>query len=226
MGRQMVVTVKVRGKVDLENDYYYVVFNVNGVPRNGFTGPVPVVTDFQRGGNGFAGGAFTCFVEGHRGEPQGSDFGIYRIGSDGLSRTYQSAPLEESVSGDTLSFRLPLSVLASASGLSEAQVTTLQVNIIATDVVPTSPNDTTNKDFDALGDPRTGDTDDFVTLSTRQATTYNNFSSVTPEGPGDVASYDGDGHISVVPGQDGPTAKVPANITALDIVDWTIELRN
>ncbi len=225
LGRQIVVTLRVRGRVDLTNDYYYALFNVNGQSRNGFSGPVPVVTDFQRGGNGFAGGAFTLFVEGHQGEPRGSDFGLYAAGPDLRSRSYLGSPIQESVSGDTLTFRMPLAAIAQASNLPESQILTLQVNFVATNVVPVNPQDTTIKYFDSLGDPRDGDLNAYLTLSPAQATTYRNFTSVRPEAPGDVASYGGPGGVTVVPGQDGPTDKVPAALTAIDIVDWTLEIR-
>jgi hypothetical protein len=225
LGRQVVVSLRVRGRVDLTSDYYCVLFNVNGRSRNGFTGPVPVVTDYQRGGNGFAGGAFTLFVEGHQGEPRGSSFGLYAAGPDGRGRTYLGMPLQESVSGDTLSFRMPLAAIATASGLPEDRIATLQINVVATNVVPVDPQDTTVKYFDALGDPHDNAVNAFLTLSPAQATTYRNRTSVRPEGPGDVAAYDGAGNITVVPGQDAPTDKAPAALTAIDIVDWTLEFR-
>jgi hypothetical protein len=98
-GKQLFVTVQVRGDVDLANDYYFVCFNITpagtgaALTRNGFTGPVPVITDFESGGNGFAGGAFTTYVEIHQGQPQ-SSFGVYGIASAFRSRwpTSSKAP--------------------------------------------------------------------------------------------------------------------------------------
>ena len=240
-GKQLFITMRVRGQVDLANDFYYVVFNVNGTPINGFTGPVPVVTDFQRSGNGFAGGAFTCYVLCHQNQPQGSNFSVNAISADLLTPRYLARPVQESVAGNTLSFQVPLADIAAATAaqtgasFTEAQISTLQVNFITTNVNPVNPQDTTTKYFDALGAPPTtgsiNSVNNFVTLSTAQDTTYTNAIGVTPEQPNDVATYTGNvtqGSLSAV--QIVPDQTPPA-IANLDIADagglpaWSVEIR-
>ncbi len=240
-GRQLIISMTVRGNIDLANDYYYAVFNVNGATRNGFTGPVPVVTDFERGGNGFAGGAFCLYVECHQGAgtTTGTPLGIYGVDSTLLTPTYIGPPVQESVNGGTFQVQIPLADIATAyanqtgTSFTESDITNLEVNFIATNVVPVNPQSTSVKYFDALGDPRLGQTNAFVTIPTTQDTTYTNDTLGGQEPTEDVATYspgtntsqtDYSSSVQVVPDQS------PANIANLDIADaggpaWSIEIR-
>lgn len=229
LGKQLVITMTVRGQIDLVNDYYFVVFNVNDIARNGFTGPVPVVTDFERSGNGFGGGAFTAFVECHQGQGQGASFSINAISSDLLTPTYIGQPTQATVSGNTFQFTIPLAAIAQASSMStgtsisEGQIQNLEINFINTNVVPVDPQFTGVKYFDALGDPTANSTNDFIQISPGENTQYMNATSPPVEQEGDVATYDGAGNIAVVQGQ-GPTDTPPAAISNLDIINWTLSI--
>ena len=101
--------------------------------------------------------------------------------------------------------------------------------------MPTDPNNTSIvKNFDALGDPRLGQLNAFVTLQTAQDTTYSNDTLGGSEPANDVATYatntsgsqtDFSSSVQVVPDQ------TPAGIANLDIADvsslpaWSIEIR-
>lgn len=78
------------------------------------------------------------------------------------------------------------------------QLQTLDVNFIATDKLIIDPNSTEQKVYDALGPPGSSD---FVSISTRYSFAYTNSLSSVPEQQGDC------------------------EIGALDIVDWTLEIR-
>ncbi|MBV9850910.1 MAG: hypothetical protein JO250_14655 [Armatimonadetes bacterium] len=235
-GKLLTVSLTVRGQIDPTNSYYFVVFNVNNTSRNGFTGPVPVVTDFERGGNGFAGGSFSHFVEIHQGQPVqsasgGNNFGIYSVDPTLLTPTVQGAPIQAQITttqspNDTLRFEIPLSALAT-NDVSVSDISTLQVNFITTNIVPTNPQDTTPKYFDAIGDPRQGQLNDFISISTAQDTTYTN-TALGYAATDHVATYSTntgtsqtnyDSSVQVVPDQ---TQTQPVNIPNLNIVSWSI----
>jgi hypothetical protein len=226
LGRQVVISMTVRGNIDLADDYYFVCFNVNNTSENGFTGPVPVVTDFQSGGNGFAGGAFSSFVEIHQGQPQ-SNFGIYSVSSNLLTPSYLGQPINGNISNGTLTFEIPLSDIASASGIAESSISSVEVNFITTNDVSTNPNDTTIKYFDALGNPELGQLNDFVTIPTAQDTTYSD-STFNDEGSDDVAAFSTSAS-STNPSQTNFSSTVqvlpdqtPTTVANVDITGWTV----
>jgi hypothetical protein len=240
-GRQLFVTMQVRGNIDLANDYYFVCFNITPtstnapLTRNGFTGPVPVITDFESGGNGFAGGAFTTFVEIHQGQPQ-SSFGVYGMASDLHTTSYIGQPINATISGGTITFQIPLSYIESGSQFftggttyTDADISQLQVNFINTDNISINPQDTTPKNFDALGNPLTitggGGLNGFVTIPATQDTTYQN-GTFGQEGTDDVATFtpsaspNGQTNYDTSVGLYSPqTSTVAAN---LDITNWSI----
>ena len=227
-GRLLIVTMTVRGQIDPTNDYYFVLFNVNNTARNGFTGPVPVVTDFERGGNGFAGGNFSHYVEVHQnaGPPSASgstNFGFYGIASDLLTTSgpaglIQALFTSTNAPNDTLTFEIPLSSLAT-SDISAANISNLEVNFIATDKVPINPQDTSTKNFDALGDASGGGgLNDYATI-------YVGTNVNGTDAANDVASY--------APATNSPqnvpysvdsnqNQTQPSNIPNLDITNWSV----
>ncbi len=239
-GRQLTVQMQVRGNVDLANDYYFVCFNITpastGAPlaRNGFTGPVPVITDFESGGNGFAGGAFTTYVEIHQGQVQ-SSFGVYAIGADLHTTRYLGQPVNANISGGTVTFQIPLAYIEAGSNFfngntyTDASISQLEVNFINSDNISNNPQDTTPKDFDALGNPLSsigsGGLNGFVTIPATQDTTYQN-GTFGQEGPDDVATFtpgasatsqtNYDNSVQLYSPQSSPVA---AN---LDIINWSI----
>ena len=225
-GPQLIVTMTVAGNIN-PNYYYYVLFNVNNTPGPGITsvtGPVPVVAAPY--GNGYAAGAFTNYVEYNGGVPGGTNFNFYAVDST----LFNSEPLgvgyliQHQAVGNTLTFQLPLADLATPS-VSAADINSLQVNFVATNVVPANgQNITTAKYFDALYPPQQAG-NSYVNLIIRDASqtllanTFTNVGSGVNEGAGDVAQYV-NGAPVIVTGttSDGVTTN------DLDITGWTIQL--
>ncbi len=225
-GPQLFITMTVRGTIN-PNYYYYILFNINDTPGpNGtsVTGPVPVVAPPY--GNGFAAGAFTSYVEFNNGVPGGTGSGYYAISADLLQPVYRGSTgflIQSSVSGNTLSFQIPLAqIVPFGSNLTVDNINQLEVNFVTTNVVNVIGDSlTTPKYFDALNLPTS--TGSFVDLNVRSAGgavqqgLYNN-TTTNNEGPGDVAQS-GNGIPQVVSGTvNGVTTD------DLDITDWSIRL--
>ncbi len=225
-GPQLIVTMTVAGNIN-PNYYYYVLFNVNNTPgpnNSSVTGPVPVVAAPY--GNGYAAGAFTNYVEYNSGQPGGTNFNYYAVDST----LFNSQPLGQSrliqaqAQGNTLTFQLPLAYLATSS-VSADSINSLEVNFIATNVVP--PNGqtiSTAKYFDALYPPQQAG-NSYVTLIIRDASqtllanTFTNVGSGVNEGPGDVAQY-----VNSAPVIVSGTTSDGVTTNDLDITNWTIQL--
>jgi hypothetical protein len=193
--------------------YYFVIFNTSNDPT-GANGPEPVIA--PPWGNGFVGGSATSFVEYHSSLPY-DGYAVYSFISGTSLQQYTASgiPTQDTAvtsSSRTLEFTIPLSYLATGS-ISTSAITNIQVNMIATDRLPSNPNDTSAKLFDALGNSNygSGELNDYVTISTTQSGTYNN--TKTPIEPaGDVQSTNGSGGYSNV------------SEPSLDIVDWSVEV--
>lgn len=227
-GPQLIVTMTVAGNIN-PNYYYYVLFNVNNTPGPGntaVTGPVPVVTSADNTGNGYAAGAFTNYVEYNGGQTGGTNFNFYAVDSTlfvskTLGTGYLIRPLAQ---GNTLTFQLPLADLAT-SRVSATDINSLEVNFIATNVVPQSGQSlSTPKYFDALYPPQQAG-NSYVTLPIRDVSQtlltnmFNNVSLGVNEGSGDVAQYVNGVAVTV-------TGTTPDGVTTndLDITGWSIQL--
>ena len=229
-GPQLIVTMTVAGNIN-PNYYYYILFNVNNTPGPGntsATGPVPVVTSAEFVGNGFAAGAFTNYVEYNSGQPGGTNFNYYApIANTNLLQSVtlgQSRLIQPLVQGNTLTFQLPLAYLATSTVTAD-QINSLQVNFIATNVVPVTGQEiTTAKYFDCLYPPQQAGSS-YVTLPIRDVNGtlltrfFSNTNDGVNEGSGDVAQYVNDAPV-VVTGttSDGVTTN------DLDITNWSINL--
>lgn len=227
-GPQLLVTMTVAGNIN-PNYYYYVLFNVNNTPGPGktaVTGPVPVVVSADNTGNGYAAGAFTNYVEYNSGQTGGTNFNYYAVDPT----LFYSKPLGQSrliqaqASGNTLTFQIPLAALAT-SAVSAADINSLEVNFIATNVVPQSGQSlSTPKYFDALYPPQQAG-NSYVNLIVRDASqtlltnTFTNIGSGVNESSGDVAQYVNNVPVAVT----GTTAD-GVTTNDLDITGWTIQL--
>ncbi len=227
-GPQLLVTMTVAGNIN-PNYYYYVLFNVNNTPgpnNTSVTGPVPVVTSADNTGNGYAAGAFTNYVEYNGGVPGGTNFNYYVVDKT----LFNSQPLgtgyliQKQASGNTLTFQIPLSALATST-VSATAISSLQVNFIATNVVPQSGQSlSTPKYFDALYPPQQAG-NSYVNLIIRDASqtllanTFTNTGSGVNESSGDVAQYVNGVPIVV-------TGTTPDGVTTndLDITGFTVQL--
>ena len=225
-GPQLLITMTVAGSINAAY-YYFVLFNVNDTPNannSGPTGPVPVVAPPYV--NGFAAGAFTNYVEYNQGVPGGTGFGFYNIDAALRQPGYLGSSgylVSSQVSGNTLSFQLPLGFLVTST-VTVDQIQTLQINFVATNAVQVVGNDfSMPKYFDALYTPdQSGNS--FVNIFVRntaggpvQQLNYLN-SDRNIEAGGDVAQNVNGVPVIVSGVQNGVT------IADLDITDFTIRL--
>ena len=227
-GPQLIVTMTVAGNIN-PNYYYYILFNVNNTPgpdNTSVTGPVPVVAAPY--GNGYAAGAFTNYVEYNSGQPGGTNFNYYApIASTNLLQSVtlgQSRLIQPLVQGNTLTFQLPLAYLATSTVTAD-QINSLQVNFIATNVVPVNgQNITVAKYFDCLYPPQQAG-NSYVTLPIRDVNGtlltrfFSNTADGVNEGSGDVAQY-----VNGVPIVVSGTTSDGVTTNDLDITNWTINL--
>ena len=225
-GPQIIVTMTVAGNIN-PNYYYYILFNVNNTPgpnNTSVTGPVPVVATPY--GNGYAAGAFTNYVEYNSGLPGGANFNYFVVDPT----LFNSQPLgvgrlvQHNAAGSTLTFQLPLAYLATST-VTAAQINSLQINFIATNVVPVNgQNIATAKYFDTLYPPQQAG-NSYVQIITRDSNgtlltkNYTNIDSGVNESSGDVAQY-----VNGVPVIVSGTTGDGVTTNDLDITNWTITL--
>jgi hypothetical protein len=212
-GAMLNITMTVAGQIN-PNYYYFVVFNNVNDPH-GTNGPEPVIA--PPWGNGFVAGAATSYVEYSPTQP-GDGYLIYKFsGSTIQQSTAVGAPSQDTAvapGGNTIQFQIPLSQLAT-SGVSASDTNYIQVNFIATNRIPVNPEDTSPKEFDALGDshPGTGQLNDYITIPTVQSNNYSD-SSIGDEPTGDEEVTNGSGGYS------------PVNDPDVDISGWSIQITN
>ena len=217
-GPELVVTMTVEGQIN-PNDYYFVIFDVSN-DQHGSNGPVPVIA--PPWGNGICAAqnppsstnpGATSFVEylGSSSAGNGNGYLLNVFTNSNLTQ-YQAAgvPVQSTAvtgaAANTLQFTVLLSQLATSS-ISANDITHIQINAIATDVIITNPTSTGPKDFDALNDPTHSVLSDYITIPTAQA---GNFSCPCP------------GVTQSVTGSGGTTPN-PAN-TALQITNLTVQV--
>ncbi len=225
-GTQVFVSMTVAGTVNPSN-YYYVVFNVNSAltPGQTQTGPIPVVTVLDTGGNGFAAGSFSHYVEFNQTVPGGTNIGFYGISSDLLTPTFIGQPgssslVQAQVLGNTLTLQIPLAALATPS-VPAGSITSIQVNFITTNLVTSNPSAPEPKLLDALGQTnQPGGLNNPVTIPTTQSGIYNN-ATTRDEAAGDVTEYV-NGQPVTATDQSGPP---PVTVADLDITDWSVQIR-
>lgn len=218
-GPQVFVTMTVAGNLN-PNYYYFVLFNVNESkgPGTGITGPVPVVAVPY--GNGFAAGAFSNYVEFHNGQPGGTNFGFWTISADLLTPSYlgSSSPylVQSQAGSNTFTVQIPLAALATAS-TPLAAIQNIEVNFIATNIVPPPGDTLTPKYVDSLYPTNDATSlNRFIIVPTTQSGIYQN-SDQNLEPTGDVSQY-----INGI-----PTTVTPArlsDVSSLDISDWSVRI--
>jgi hypothetical protein len=167
--------------------YYFLAIDTDGDPT---TGPV-AVREKPWGGNGWVLGPLSFFVEYSFAIPGG--YGVYQVNPDNiLEQTYLGAPLlADRDEAFRLRFTLDLDTIDPGDTVDE-----IQINIIATDVLPIDPNQDISRQTDGLGPIG----NDYVNISLHEDRTYRNSDMPSPERSGDVENG------------------------ALDIVDWQIEI--
>ena len=172
-GKRLLVTMQFRSPVDINNTYFFL---INNAGDQNAPGPVPVLQAPY--GNGFATGAggvsgFTDFIRYDFAQPAG--YGLYHaVGDSNRSNfVYEGRPINATLpdpndprTATRLQFEIDLSqLITDANGnplVDQTEAATraralrfLQVNIVATNVVPRDVTTTVNKQVDSLGDSRT-----------------------------------------------------------------------
>ena len=197
--------------------YYFVL--INRTDNQNDLGPVPVIA--PPWGNGFAAAppsnppaqGFVAFIRYDRFQ-SGNNFGVYTcqrggvlqnpstFGSDGFP--YLGLPDNaQKINDTTLRFQIDL------NRLPNKDTRYVQINIVATNSLPQGTDNTTKKYWDAFGNGALGEFNNWKTYDVTQNAVYQNQQSLDPEGPGDVRDRD-----------QGPGAD-----DSLDIINWSIELR-
>ena len=193
--RRLVIEMQVAGVIN-PNYFYYVAIDNDGDPSDG---PAAVIA--SPWGNGWGTGSITHYVQFDNSLPQGG-YGLFRIPDASLlGKIYLGPPVNfitPGPSGDTLRFTVDLDALVIAPQTTGNDIQSLEINFIATDVVPTDPAFVGPRQWDALGDN----------------STPNRFFSFNIT-PGAVISNDTEG---IEAPNDVPNPD-------LDIINWSIEVQ-
>lgn len=219
----LTVTMTVDGVID-PNCYYFVLFNPTPTSSPS-TGPIPALAE-PWGGNGFATGSFTAFLECNPTQGNGTGYGMWAALNNSTNVTTASfgpaaVPIQFTTwsTSTQIQFEIPLSEIPGAT--SNAY---LSINFIATNSLPTAQESgNTTKLYDALGDGRmVSQINSFITVPATQAEGYNNNTGLEPKG--DVMEV-GDGLGDGVNVQDGTTSG-PDNtpVSDVDIINWSVQV--
>ncbi len=188
--RQMIVQFSVRGRIDPAKHYFIAL----DVGPDASQGPIPVIQ--RPWGNGWGAGTITHYVQIDAAQPGLA--GVYRFRPDTnlLASDFLGRPISTSIpsGGDTVQVVLDLDLLQGNPPATQQ----MDMNLIATDIVPVDPSFPGPKLVDALG-PGAGNS--YVTLSTQTDRLFRNADALQPEGA------------------DNPDPD-------LDIIDWQVEIRN
>ncbi len=191
----------IRLAAPVDPDYIYVFALRDANDPTGTAGPQPVIA--PPWGNGFVAGSATHFVRYDGFLPNGG-YGVFKFVDATLLNYFQTGIPVSFVTPGPNDFRLEFEVDATQLRPDPAQalkLNYLQVNLLTMDIAPTDPNYPGPKFWDALGDSRLpGSINDFITIDLTTSRIYRN-SELQIEPEGDVSD------------------------PALDIVDWTIEIR-
>lgn len=212
------------------NYYYYILFNVNHTPgpgNTGLRGPVPVVTNADFVGNGYAAGAFSHYVEFHLPQPGSNNgFDYYPVNAD-LVTPLQPAPgqlIGATSDGKTLTFQIPLAYLA-ASGVTADNIQQLEINFVTTNFIPVAGTEpTTPKYLDSLAVPGSAaysyfdlivrDSNNNLMPSIHSSDTDSSIIGIAP-----VSEY-----VNGVPEAVNPTTPDGGSSDSLQISHWSIQL--
>jgi hypothetical protein len=230
-GKRLIVTMQFSGFI---NPNYHYFFLLNNAGDQNAPGPVPVA--FPPYGNGFAtgsganAGGFTDFVRFDNFQPGNNGYSLYHVIGDpnrsafvneGSPVTTTRPDSNDPRTGKQLQFQIDLSQLVTDSNgkplpveqavAAARSIRFLQMNIVATDIIPTDLATPVNKQLDSLGETRTPTGQStFVVLDVSQNRIYRNSDYV--------------GQFSFEPSDNdvfGSTSPDPS----LDLVDWSVEVR-
>jgi hypothetical protein len=229
-GRRLIVTMRFNAPVNQFNHYFFL---INNAGDQNAPGPVPVLTNPY--GNGFAASSnsgangLTDFIRFDSLQPQG--YGLYHVVGDPNQSNfrYEGRPINSVLpdpndprTANQLQFEIDLSqLITDANGIPLSdptqaanlarQIRYLQVNIVATNIIPRDVTTPVEKLVDSLGDTRTQlGASSFLILDVSQNRVISNndttiVGSLVHE-PSDPDVFGG-------------------NDPSLDLVDWSIEVR-
>ncbi len=237
-GKQIKVSITFRHPVN-PNYHYFFLINNTGSTSGAWPQPVGTPVSGQGYGNGFAtgsdgkSGGFTDFVlysnnQVYGGQPSGN-FALYHVANGTNANNSQNfnpngVPLNSSVSADgaTLTFVLDLaqlypSPISQSTAFNLAQnLRWIQVNCIATNVVPVEGQTSIAKAFDSFGDDSSG-VGGYLLMDLKTQSVYaNNDGTAATFTCSEPANDD----IFISPA--GSTNQDPS----LDIIDWNIQIVN
>lgn len=230
-GKRLIVTLFFSGFI---NPNYHYFFLLNNAGDQNAPGPVPVLLPPY--GNGFATGSganvggFTDFVRFDNFQPGNNGYSLYHVVGDPNRSTFalEGSPVttvrpdtSDPRTGKELQFQLDLSQIetdgngrplpADQAIAAARSIRFLQMNIVATDVIPADVNTPVSKMVDSLGDTRTSSArSSFVILDVSQNRVYRNSDFI--------------GQLVFEP-SDNDVVGTSLPDPALDLVDWTVEVR-
>lgn len=221
----LLVTMTVAGQIR-PADYYYVVFNTSNVtsPSGLDGGPCPVIAP---GGNGFVSGAATQYVE-YNGSLPGNGYEVYSFlpGTNLQSSTAIGIPTQDTaVTGSSISFRVPLSDLATAA-IPVTSISAIQINFLTTDEVAVGTGETSyaGRHFDALGSTSSSGAGsvlgDYITISTAQGAVYSSANVPGGDTSANVQVCTSSGYQPDAANWDSAADQ------SLDIVGWSVQVEN
>ncbi|MCE5315653.1 MAG: hypothetical protein ABFD49_04060 [Armatimonadota bacterium] len=202
-GRQLVITLTVRGEVDVDSltnlgysRHYFIAIDNDGDPN---TGPLAALYP-PYGGTGWVTSedaensvGLTSFLEYDSENPEGYIYGV-EPGSYFLNLTSPDPPITSEILNDGRSIRFTIDFSQIATdNIPADSIDELDINFIATNALPTGGSEyITGREIDGLGSAG----QDYITISTATDTTYT----------------DDDTDSSIISDPD------------LDIVSWQIEV--
>lgn len=202
-GKRLVVTLPFRGRINPAFHYYFLInydTSQSGIGNQNSPGPVPVLgpnSTNQGYGNGFATGpngigGFTDFVR-----FEGSSYRLFHVVGDPTARHFIDENLPVSVTlpnsdignPNVLQFEIDLAQLvvdANGASLNNPTMTVdiankirfLQVNVVATDVVPVDQPTSVIKQVDSLGNNQVPGSTSYLNLDVRDIRAYTNGDAV------------------------------------------------
>lgn len=197
-GKRLIFTFTLAAEVN-PNYVYIVAFNPSTETNPTVQGPIPVIA--PPWGNGFVAGTATHFMRWD--SFQSPRFQIYAFQNANLLEFVPtSVPVNfVEIGPTTRQFRFEIELGQIAGANPPENLRSLQVNILTMNVVPQGT--TGSKVWDALGDGRTPQgINEFIRIPLTNPGVYTNTTFLNLEPNGDVVD------------------------PALDIVDWSIEVRN
>lgn len=229
-GKRLVVTLTYSGFINPNYHYFFLINNAGDQ-----NAPGPVAVFLPPYGNGFATGSgantggFTDFVRFDSFQTGVNGYSLYHVIGDPNRSAFvnEGSPVAtvrpdstDPRSAKQLQFQIDLSQLITDSNgrplpadqaIAAAQsIRYLQMNIIATDVIPTDLTTAVNRQVDSLGDTTTASgRSSFVILDVSQNRVYRN------------SDYSGQFSQEVSNDVVGSSTPDPA----LDLIDWSVEVR-